>query len=346
MDNTACFDPAWRDDIFDEQAFDIPLVLPAQTEPNNRIWVKKKVVWGEEIFGTYHKYKKPRIITAILKKSPKPALYVMRDVEGREVEQDHPVYDIIFPPKAWMSDNAQELCSMYIAAKEARGDILMGGLGLGIYPQMALALQRPVHSITIIENNPDIIEIITNSWLNNIDRETRGKITILESSYEEYAETTTHTFDTILLDLWEDSDPRFLPHMNYLVNLSKSLCRPGGRIHCWAYAITVDAFIRSINIFESEDIDIEKIPQAIDPALKSYAQWRNKQKSKSLTMGKCEKKARQVALTVCAALQEYDRNKCFSPFAISRSEAYMKLPIFNAAKRQSSRLTGDNTGKL
>jgi predicted O-methyltransferase YrrM len=334
MEKTGCFDPAWRDDIFDERALALPLMLPGQTEPNNRIWVKKKVIWGEEIFGTYQEYKKPRIITAILKKSPRSDLYVTRDLDGREVDKDHPVYDLIFPPKAWMSDTAQELCSMYMAAKEAGGDILMSGLGLGIYPQMALVLQKPVDSITIVENNPDIIEITTDSWVKNLDPETRGKIKILERSYEEYAETATHTFDTIYLDLWEDSDPRYLPHMNYLVNLSKPLCKPGGKIRCWSYAITVDAFIRSIGIFEAEDIDIEKIPQDIDPLLKRYAQWRSKQNSKRLTPGKCEKKAGQLAHTVTATLQEYDRDKCFSPFAVTRAEAYMKLPIFNAARRQ------------
>jgi predicted O-methyltransferase YrrM len=292
------------------------------------------VVWGEEIFGTFHEYKKPRIITAILKKSPRSDHYVVRDLDGREVEKDHPVYDIIFPPKAWMSTNAQELSSMYAAAREARGDILMSGLGLGIYPQMAFALQRPVGSITIVENNPDIIEITADSWLKNLAPQTRQKIKILESSYEEYVRTTPHTFDTIFLDLWEDSDPRYLPHMNYLVNLSKPLCKPGGRIRCWSYAITVDAFIRSVGIFEADDIDIEKILQDIDPLLKRYAQWRNKQKSEGLTLEKCEKKARQLAYAVSATLHEYDRNRCFSPFAVTRAEAYAKLPIFNAARRQ------------
>jgi hypothetical protein len=96
----------------------------------------------------------------------------------------------------------------------------------------------------------------------------------------------------------------------------------------------VDAFIRSIGIFEADDIDIEKIPQDIDPLLKRYARWRSKQNSKTLTLEKCEKKARQLAYTVTATLQEYDRDKCFSPFAVTRREAYMKLPIFNAARRQ------------
>jgi hypothetical protein len=76
MEKTGCFDPAWRDDIFDERALALP---------NNRIRVKKKVVWGEEIFGTYHEYKKPGIITAILKKSPRSDLYVTRDLDSREL---------------------------------------------------------------------------------------------------------------------------------------------------------------------------------------------------------------------------------------------------------------------
>lgn len=328
------FDPTWRDDIYDERALDIPLILPGQTDPNSKIWVKKQVVRGEEIFGEYHDYKSPRVITAILKRSPLPGPYVLTDMDGKELEKDDRVFDLIFPPKAWMTDNAQELSTMYNTAKEARGDILVGGLGLAIYPQMVFALQRPIDSITIIENNPDVIEIVTNSVLKKLDGEIREKITVLESSYEEHADSTTDTYDTIMLDMWEDSDPRYLPHMNYLVNLSGSLCRPGGRIHCWSYAITVDAFVKAIHILEEEDVDIEKIPQFLDPLLKRYAQWRNKQKSDGLTLKKCKKKAGQLALAVTAAREEYDRDKCFTPFPMSRVEYHTKMTILARARRK------------
>ena len=48
------------------------------------------------------------------------------------------LHDVVFPPPAWMSDSAMERSMMYHAALRARGDVLIGGLGLAIYPQLVL----------------------------------------------------------------------------------------------------------------------------------------------------------------------------------------------------------------
>ncbi len=327
------FDPQWRDDFFDEVVFDIPLLLPTQTAPDGQLWVAKQPVRGEEIFGEYQEYKKLRIITAIVKRNPEMSQMVFRDSENNVVPKDSPVYDFIFPPKAWMSNNAEELSTMYYAAKEARGDILVGGLGLAIFPQIIFYLQRPVNSITIIEENARVIEIITDCWLNKIEPQFRDKITLIESSYEDYAASTESRFDMIYLDLWEDSDPRFLAYINFLVNLSEPLCKPEGFIRCWGYNLAVKAFVKQIQIFERDDIDIAKIPQHIDPTLLTYALWRNPLEGQELTSEMYEKKAQELAETVAVRREDYDRNRCFSPFTRSRMEAYQKLPLLNYARR-------------
>ena len=72
MEYDNLFDPRWRDDVYDEKALNIPLLLPPVSVPNNRIWVAKKVIRGEEVFGEYLEYKKPRVITAVVKKKPVP----------------------------------------------------------------------------------------------------------------------------------------------------------------------------------------------------------------------------------------------------------------------------------
>jgi hypothetical protein len=333
MENDNLFDPCWRDDVYDEEVLNIPLLVPPISEPNNRVWVVKKVIRGEDVFGEYRKYKKPRVITSIVKRVRSHAGRKITDENGNDVSDDNPIWDILSPPKAWMSDKAEELTTMHSAAKEARGDVLVGGLGMGIFPQMAFYLERPVDSFTIVDNNPDVIKITTRAWLNRLDDDTRDKIEILEQSFEDYINTTDKKFDTIYVDLWEDSDPRFLPYINRLVGLIKPLCKDGGRIYIWAYALAVDAFVKLIHFYETSDIDIQKIPVPIDPLLTEYGQWRALEENGNLSIAKYEKKARELALTVKLPNLEYNRDHYFFPHAVSFPERYTIKEILSLARR-------------
>lgn len=336
MENDKLFDPQWRDDIYNEEALNIPLVLPYTSEPNNRVWVRKKVSMGENVFGKYREFKKPRVITAMVKKVRSHPSRRITDKNGNDVPEDNPIWDFLNPPKAWMSDKAEELMTMYSAAKEARGEVLVGGLGLGIFPQMALYLDRPVDSFTIVDNSPDVIEITTRAWLDRLDDDTRDKIDIIEQSFEDYIKTTDKKFDTIFVDLWEDSDPRFLPYINLLVELIKPLCKKGGRIYIWAYALAIDAFVQLVNFYESSDIDIQKIPARIDPILTKYSQWRAREENNNLPIDEYEKKARELALTEKLPDLEYDRDLYFSPHAVTSPERHIIRQILNLARREKT----------
>jgi len=333
MKNDNLFDPRWRDDVYNEEVLNIPLLLPSKSKPNNRVWVAKKVVRGEEVFGEYREYKKPKVITAVVKKVGSHAGRKITDSDGNEVSDDNPIWDILSPPKAWMTDNAEELMSMHATAKEARGDVLVGGLGMGIFPQMAFYLERPVDSFTIVDNSPDVIEITTRTWLNRLDSDTRDKIEILERSFEDYIETTDKKFDTVFVDIWEDADPRFLPYINRLVEVLKPLCKVGGRIYIWAYALAVDSFVRLVNFYETSGIDIQKLPVPIDPLLAQYGQWRAREETADLSMAEYEEKARELALTVKLPDFEYDRENYFSPHAVSFPERHIIMEILNRARR-------------
>ncbi len=338
------FDPRWRDDIYDEEALSIPLELPPKSKPNKRVWVNKKVVTGETVFGKYHKFRKPRIITALVKKVQPQSRMKITDGEGNEVPDDDPIQDFLNPPKAWMSDTAEELMTMYSAAKEARGEVLVGGLGLGIFPQMALYLDRPVDSFTIVEKSPDVIGITTRAWLNGLDDGTRDKVDIVAQPFDDYIKTTGKKFDTIYIDLWEDSDPRFLPYINRLLDLVKPLCKEGGRIYIWAYALAVDAFVKLINLYESSDIDVQKIPVPIDPLLTHYGRWRAREENSGLAMDEYEKKALELALTEKLPdleYEKYNRDLYFFPHAVSLFDRQIIMQILNIAGREKPGETGE-----
>ena len=92
MENDKLFDPRWRDDVYNEEALNIPLLLPPVSEPNNRVWVAKKVMRGEDVFGEYREYKKPRVITAVVKKVGPHGGMKVTDKNGNEVSDDNPVW--------------------------------------------------------------------------------------------------------------------------------------------------------------------------------------------------------------------------------------------------------------
>ncbi|MCU0286123.1 MAG: hypothetical protein MUF15_06960 [Acidobacteria bacterium] len=333
MGDHKVFDPEWRDDVYCEEAFNIPLLLPRPRKTNDRVWAWKRAHKSEEIFGRNKKYDRPRVITAIVKKTHGRPSMKLTDDKGNDVSEDNPIWDIVNPPKAWMSDSAEELMSMFSAAKEARGDVLVGGLGMGIYPQMALYLKRPVDSFTIIDNSHDVIEITTDAWLDHLDDDVRSKIDIIEQSFEEYIKTTEKKFDTIYVDLWEDSDPRLLPYYNHLVDYLKPLCKEGGRIYIWAYALAIDSFVKLIHSYETNDIDIQKIPVPIDPLLSEYAQWRGLKENENLSIKKYEKKARELALTFKLKDLAYDKDQYFFPHSVSLYERQIIAQILHLAER-------------
>lgn len=333
MEDKKFFDPGWRDDIYNEEALDIPLLLPRPNITNNRVWAWKRAHKSEEIFGREKKYDHPKLITAIVKKTHAHPSMKLTDDKGNDVSEDDPIWDIVNPPKAWMSDSGEELMTMFSAAKEARGDVLVGGLGMGVYPQMALYLKKPVDSFTIIDNSHDVIEITTEAWLDCLDDNVRNKINIIEQSFEEYIKTTEKKFDTIYVDLWEDSDPRLLPYYNHLVDCLKPLCKEGGHIYIWAYALAIDCFVKVIHSYETTDIDIQKIPVPIDPLLSEYAQWRALKENENLSIRKYEKKARELALTFKLTDLSFDKDQYFFPHSTSTYERQIIAQILSLAKK-------------
>jgi spermidine synthase len=313
------FDPTWQDDIFDSRAIDIPLSLPNTTPRNDDVWIAERKVSSEMIFGKEHIYKEPCSRTSILKPSNMSQEYEVRDMQGNIISDT----SMMFPAKAWMSDSGEERCMMFSAAKEAKGHVLVAGLGLAIYPQFALALNRPLKSITIIEQNEKIIDFVKEAWLNHIS-DIEIEITIIKDTIENYLSQTKQKFDTIYLDTWEDADPRFLAHINYLIDLASKHCSENATIQCWGYAKMIDTFIKDV-----KSLTINKFPlheHHLDPVLQGYVDWLMKQKD-NVTEKSIEQKARSCALEIKESIDNYNRDRCFTAFATSITDFYRNLAL-------------------
>jgi hypothetical protein len=315
------FNPNWRDDVFDEDALKFSLTFPEDSAPNNKIWVSSKFAQREILFDQEYRHASPRKITAIVKRSDLIGSHVLRDHSGNELPQDSEFYNYIFPPKAWMSDTLQERCMMFAAAKQASGNVLVGGLGLAVYPQLIFQLKRPVNSITIIESSAEVIELLQKGWIDKLDAATKDRIRIIQTTIESYLQTTTEQFDTIYLDTWEDADSRYLPFINYLVQLALPKCSLTGKIQCWGYALMVDTFVKNAVLYVNEKVPLDDF--RLDPALEKYAQWFNENQAASDE--EIEIKAREIALTVSQAMEGYDKNSCFTPYSTSIAQGYLDM---------------------
>ena len=311
------FDPDWRDDVVDLRALEISLALPDPMPRNGHIWVEVRAMHHETIFGQQHTYEQFRLETAILKPSEMTQRFTLLDEQGNEIAPDGSIASTIFPPKAWMSDSGEERCMMLAAANLAKGHILVGGLGLGIYPQFVLALGHPIDSITIVESDPYVIEIVTRAWLEK--RPEQNKIVnIVEGTIEDYLSNTKRVFDTIYLDTWDDADPRLLAYVNEMIALSSLCCSPSGTVRCWGYASMVDAFVKT-----AETLTQQRFPWSryrLDPALRAYANWLESQES-HVSAAEITQAARSRALMTRRPLSAYERHRCFSILEDSRSAA-------------------------
>ena len=97
----------------------------------------------------------------------------------------------------WMSTADLELATMSDAVEECWGNVLVAGLGLGIFP--VLAAQKPeVASVTVVEIDRDITAI-SSPYVAN------PKVTVINDSIERFAQHPppgTPAFDYCFYDIW------------------------------------------------------------------------------------------------------------------------------------------------
>ena len=133
--------------------------------------------------------------------------------------------------RLWMSDAPQERMDMRVAADaiEKHEDVLVGGLGLSVLPQM---LRSDGHHgrIMVIEIDEDVAE----AWGPVMEE---LKVEIIVGDVQEYLEEKTplDTWDVVYLDTWDKPDYEYLPTVNGMLDNAKHHLKPNGRVMAWAY---------------------------------------------------------------------------------------------------------------
>jgi len=84
----------------------------------------------------------------------------LRGYELRKItlDKDYTKYDLFRDSERLMSNGGSEIFEQYIPFVRAKGHVLVGGLGLGFYAQLA-CMKDNVNKVTVIELSEDVIKL-------------------------------------------------------------------------------------------------------------------------------------------------------------------------------------------
>jgi hypothetical protein len=135
----------------------------------------------------------------------------------------------------WMTDDPCEQAQMRKLVDHLYGDVLVGGLGLGVVVKM-LAGKEDVTSITVVERSRDVINLVWEPTINSLgEGYFDPELEIIEGGlFEELKrfKQEGRQFDSALYDIWQgDNEGVFF---NVVVPLRKlSWTVVDGEVECW-----------------------------------------------------------------------------------------------------------------
>lgn len=121
----------------------------------------------------------------------------------------------------WMSNTLMEVITHQKAIKQAKGNVLVAGLGLGMF-LTAIKDKKEINKIIVIEKSKEIIKLIGKYYQNK-------KIEIINSDIFQYQ--TKEKFDFIWFDIWPDICNDNLQEMEFLKN---KFSKNSNDILCWS----------------------------------------------------------------------------------------------------------------
>jgi hypothetical protein len=119
--------------------------------------------------------------------------WLMMGYKQLKVKYDCPrlIYKLFKNDLLLMSDSPQEMFLQYEAYKNAKGKVLVGGLGLGLYANM-VALKDEVTEVVVVEIDKDVIKLC---------RPRNNKIKVVHDDIWNFIKTTNEKFDYAYIDI-------------------------------------------------------------------------------------------------------------------------------------------------
>lgn len=152
-------------------------------------------------------------------------------------------YSITDGNQTWMSTAPVETFTHIYPALNAHGNVLVGGLGLGYILHMMNDLNSKISSITCIEINPHLVDLIASYMPSMVE-------TTVDDIFN-YLKTTNKKFDFIYLDTWGGTgEYEFIKTVHPLRKLAERVLVPSSDpkldINCWMEEVMRGQFLTSI----------------------------------------------------------------------------------------------------
>ncbi len=130
----------------------------------------------------------------------------------------------------WMSDTPMEWRSNWGAIRMARGQTLIGGLGLGMIVCAMLEKKQPPDRITVVEKEADVLALVGSQLLNKFGPE---RLRLVQGDVYKWKPAKGERFDAIYFDIWQDVCTDNLAGMSKLHQRFKSYKAKGGWMASW-----------------------------------------------------------------------------------------------------------------
>lgn len=105
-----------------------------------------------------------------------------------------------------MSNTRMEVITAYEAYRDAKGNVLVFGLGLGMVLEGILS-KPEVNRVTVVEIDPDVIALVAPHFGND------GRVTIVQGDAYAWEPPKGEVYDYVWHDIWDDINADNLPLM-------------------------------------------------------------------------------------------------------------------------------------
>lgn len=165
---------------------------------------------------------------AKIKRKPyNKGIYIMEGVKGYDffcISKKIPVTSLEINNETWMVDDPMHWEGMKLLAENCYGEVLVGGLGLGLITH-ALIKNPQIEKIHVVEINKDVIKLIQPLI--------PKKVKVTQGNIFDYADSNNH-YDIVILDLWVRNGGKgnLLPDM-YRALAQFAIRCPKSKIYIW-----------------------------------------------------------------------------------------------------------------
>lgn len=129
------------------------------------------------------------------------------------------------PGNTWMSDTPMEQEALRIPTVVAYGDVLVLGLGIGLFPVLLKMYNKRVKKVLIIEKELEVVRLVYPHIMSS-----RTDIRVCDA--EKYLQACKDKFDFIYVDVW-GSITAPLREANKWTELASHCLTERGEVRCW-----------------------------------------------------------------------------------------------------------------